>query len=124
MVLEFDSFDLNQSKMSYFRVRNRYILLIPQFSIKIININFMRKIDQLLQPRRSRKNAQCLDCFVHFFEQLYDKASRQTHIAQGKDFVMRMEFCKFFYEIMECTYLVKKISIFTKLLLTVIHLLH
>ena len=45
MVLEFDSFDLNQSKMSYFRVRNRYVLLIPQFSIKIININFMRKID-------------------------------------------------------------------------------
>ena len=111
MVLEFDSFDLNQSKMSYFRVRNRYVLIIPQFSIKIINIDFMRKIDPCHFRRdRVEKMPNALivlppqTSFVQFFfEQLYKKASRQTHIAQGEDFVMRKEFCKFFDKIMECT---------------------
>ena len=42
--------------------------------------------------------------FVHFFFwATLQKASRQTHIAQGEDFVMRKEFCKFFNKIMECT---------------------
>ena len=89
----------------------KYVLLIPQFSIKIININFMRKIDLYCFRRdevEKMPNALIVlppqTSFVQFFfEQLYKKASRQTHIAQGEDFVMRKEFCKFFDKIMECT---------------------
>ena len=36
MVLEFDRFDLNQSKMSYFRVRNKYV---PTTHTTILNKN-------------------------------------------------------------------------------------